>query len=107
MTEQAALDELQTCVDACRLGGYRLRDATLPRRGLDLRALAADHRRVARRCGPRRPGAESVPQAVRLADAWRRPGGERASGFVGRHGAAAQRLASAMQATRRLLRDAR
>lgn len=96
---QAALDDLQTCVDACGLAGYRLRDAYGAEEGLDLRALDADAaalRAAADRAGQ---GAELVrAQAGRLADAWRGPGGERASAFLGRHGAAADRLAAAVRA---------
>ncbi|MFN8227751.1 MAG: hypothetical protein U0R18_13670 [Mycobacterium sp.] len=94
----AALDNLQKCVDACGLAGYRLIDVYGSEHGLDLIALDADAG-VLRAAAVRADEAAELVRAQpgRLSEAWRGPAGEQAADLVGGHAAAAARLASAVR----------
>ncbi len=95
---QAALDNLQKCIDACGLAGYRLVDVYGSEDGLDLAALDADADALRTAAARADEAAELVrAQPGRLSEAWRGPAGEQAADLVGRHAAAAARLASAVR----------
>ena len=95
---QAALDDLQKCVDACGLAGYRLIDVYGSEDGLDLIALDADADALRAAAVRADAAAELVrAQPGRLSEAWRGPAGEQAADLVGGHAAAAARLASAVR----------
>ena len=94
----AALDDLQKCVDACGLAGYRLIDVYGSEDGLDLIALDADAGALRAAAVRADAAAELVrAQPGRLSEAWRGPAGEQAADLVGGHAAAAARLASAVR----------
>lgn len=95
----AALDALQSCVDACGLAGFRLRDVYASEDGLDLRALDADATALRAAAARADEAADLVrAQGDRLTALWRGPAGQRAAQLVAGHTVAAGRLVSALRA---------